>query len=528
MYLLNLSNLDYILMTVLFGLIISIAYYFRRKNTNSGNYLVAEKISLNKTWISIGRISIGLPEFIFFSASGAYFGLSIVWVLVPIFIFVAIMLDKIIIRSRFFEDLNNYQHENYSNYFITVFYSLFMLMVAGAAIMMMVTLFKSLLGWEFGNSTLSLMAFIAISMLIGGFVSILYNQGWTIIIYFAIIFATIVIGINHLGVAGVVDGLHNIEFNNKMASNELIKPFLNLQYYWLIILSCTLLLIINPLSYLKQQKNLPTNTTKLSRFGQLILIVVIILTGVLSLATPSNKPTLNNGNKIVTQQTRLEDGSVGYIVKSVNNNTPTPQKGLVPLLMSNKNIIDSFDSSQSIFDYSSSGLVLVKAIFPYAFVMLFMIVLLFYKTISETVFFATVASIRGIYALKHNKTKEDLENLWAARVFMFMFFIVAICIGLVFYRFFDIYYVGALLLISSMPILFNLLNLSISFIVDLIVITMSLSAFLFLNINNVPSLYEIIKFANFIDFVSVVTLVITVFYIVTFILAKLFRVKENV
>lgn len=530
MHLLNITNIDYFLMTILFGVVVAVAYYFRRKNVTSGNYLVAEQYKVGKFGIFLGAMSVGLPEFIVLSSLGAYLGISFFWIIIPVYLFSVVVYEYFITKTNLFDIVTQATKSSLHSQFLLILYAAFMLLVAGAAIMVMVTLFKSLLGWEFGNSTLSLMALIAISLLIGGVISVWYNQSWIALVYLGLVVLSIILGVMNLGVANIGYNLQQVAISNKLNPDIFINPSCKPQLIWLLFVVCGILFIINPMTYLRYKKLNVTATSKkfIYRLVQLVIIVGIAFIGVMALATPSNQPQLSNGNKIITQQTRLDDGSIGYVVKAVNSNAPTQQKGLIPLLVNSQSQVSDIDTPQAAFDYASAGFVFVKNVLPYAFVSLFIIVLLFFKTISETISFATIASIRGIYAPYYNKTKEDLENIWAARVFMFMFFVIAICIGLVFYKFFDFYYVGTLLIIFAVPLLMNLIGLGVSWIIDIFVLLLISASLTCVNINGVPSLLALIPFANIWNFITVVTSTIVGFYIIVSILSKLFKVGARV
>jgi hypothetical protein len=247
----------------------------------------------------------------------------------------------------------------------------------------------------------------------------------------------------------------------------------------------------------------------------------MILLGIFALATPNTQPQLD-GQKIITQQTRLEDGSVGYIVKAISSDTPSQQRGIIPLQLDNNNQVTSLDSSQSVFDFSSAGLVMVKHVLPYAFVSLFIIALLFYKTISEMISFITIIAIRGFYMPYYNKTKEDLENLWAARVFLFMFMVLAISVGLVLYKFFDLYYMFGLLLMLGLPILLNFIGLRSHWIVDLAAYLFILFVLLCNNISGIPHLFEVLRLPDLWGMVKFSALIIIGWYGVFFCVSRLF------
>lgn len=526
MHLLNITNLDYILMTILFGLIVAISYSFRRKNSGSSDYLMIEKHRLNGFVGYFSGASVGLIEFLVLTSYGAYLGLPALCLFIPVFLFSILVYDQLLSRKNYFEPIILAKVSSYNSRFIFGCYALFLLLASGVAIAIMVTLLKSLLGWEFANSTLSMMGLIAICLLVGGVISVVYNQILVTIVTTALVLLVLVLSYQALGASEFVNNLHAVALSNQLVADKFTK--LNLlsinSDLWLLLLASGVFILLNPLYFvkLKQAQQIYPVKKSAGRFWQLLILSMMILLGVFALATPNTQPQLD-GQKIITQQTRLEDGSVGYIVKAISSDTPSQQRGIIPLQLDNDNQVTSLDSSQSVFDFSSAGLVMVKHALPYAFVSLFIIALLFYKTISEMISFITIIAIRGFYTPYYNKTKEDLENLWAARVFLFMFMVLAISIGLVLYKFFDLYYMFGLLLMLGLPILLNLIGLRSNWCVDLAAYLFILFVLLCNNVSGVPHLFGVISLPSLWGMIKFSALIISGGYVVFFGITRLLQ-----
>ena len=122
----------------------------------------------------------------------------------------------------------------------------------------------------------------------------------------------------------------------------------------------------------------------------------------------------------------------------------------------------------------------------------------------------------------YNKTKEDLENLWAARVFLFMFMVLAISVGLVLYKFFDLYYMFGLLLMLGLPILLNFIGLRSHWIVDLAAYLFILFVLLCNNISGIPHLFEVLRLPDLWGMVKFSALIIIGWYSVAFCVSRLF------
>ena len=189
--------------------------------------------------------------------------------------------------------------------------------------------------------------------------------------------------------------------------------------------------------------------------------------------------------------------------------------------VANKSFNPVFNGASIAVDFISAAMVMVKHSLPAAFVSLFLVILLFYKSVTESLAFVNIVTIRCFYAPLFNKSGEDLENLWAARVFLFAYTAVAICIGLVFYKFFDLYYLFSLLVILGLPIILNLLGLGKYFVVDVIAYAAIIISLLVLNISNVPTLVPLIKFNDIFNYLGLMSLVITGYYVLCYLMVKL-------
>ena len=70
------------------------------------------------------------------------------------------------------------------------------------------------------------------------------------------------------------------------------------------------------------------------------------------------------------------------MVRAVDSDTPSLARGIIPKQMANTNDIAPIDSAQNSFDFISAAMVMVKHSLPAAFVSLFLIILLFYKSVT--------------------------------------------------------------------------------------------------------------------------------------------------
>lgn len=525
MHLLNITNLDYIMMTILLGIIAVISYYFRRKNPSSGDYLIMQNHRINTLMVCLSMGGFGLIEFLLLSSYGAYAGIPALCLFVPCFLVASYFLGHKLTESSSLNSITSSVTTNIHQRVMLICYALFMLLSASVAICVMVWILKNLLGWEFGNSTLSLLGVVLICLLIGGVISVLYNQTLVLILSSLIVAVVVIIAYHGIGNGNLIANLHNVATENKLSANHFTTLQLNyssLPQLWLVLVSAMLVVLINPLNRIKYVKSSKEAKPKLalSKLIQLLVLCLFVLTGIFALATPGSS-SLSDGKRLVTQQTRLEDGSIGFVVRAVDSDTPSLARGIIPKQMSNSNDMEPIDSAQNSFDYISAAMVMVKHSLPAAFVSLFLVILLFYKSVTESLAFVNIVTIQSFYVSWFNKTGDDLENLWAARVFLFAYTAVAICIGLVFYKFFDLYYLFSLLVLLGLPLILNLLGLAKHFIVNIVAYVVIITSLLVLNISNVPSLLPLIKFNDVFSYLNLATLSITGYYVLSHLIIKL-------
>lgn len=526
MHLLNITNLDYVMMTILLGVIAVISYSFRRKNLSSGDYLVMQNHRVNVLMVCLSMSGFGLIEFLLLSSYGAYAGIPALCFFIPCFLVASYFLGNKLTRSSSFNSITSSVATNIHQRVILICYALFMLISASIAICAMVWILKNLLGWEFGNSTLSLLGVVLICLLIGGVVSVFYNQVLALILSSLIVAVVVIIAYHGIGSGNLIANLHRVATENKLSANHFTTLQLNysmLPQLWLVFVTAMLMVLINPLNRIKYVKSGKEAKSKLvfSKLIQLLILCLFVLTGIFALATPGGSSSLSDGKRLVTQQTRLEDGSIGFVVRAVDSDTPSLARGIIPKQMSNSNDMEPIDSAQNSFDYISAAMVMVKHSLPAAFVSLFLVILLFYKSVTESLAFVNIVTIQSFYVPLFNKTGEDLESLWAARVFLFAYTAVAICIGLVFYKFFDLYYLFAVLLVLGLPLILNLFGLGKHFIVNIVAYILIIGSLLILNISNVPSLLPLIKFKDIFSYLNLATLIITGYYVLSHLIIKL-------
>ena len=516
MYLFNITNIDYAVMIIMFGCFALIAYYFRRKNSTSQKFLLGSSYSGSSLSILISQLGIGLPEFILFSSIGAIFGLSAFFIMLGSYFIIHILINQFM-QKDFWQTIASPAKSNFHQRILSIYYIVFLLLISATAIVTIVIIFKGLIAWNFGNSTLSLMVLVGVCMIIGGFAGVFYGQIIASILTTVILFVLVMLAINHVGLSNVLPNLQSIATTQKHPINYFTSLTFNLNnitYILLALFSAVVVILANPWTMQTQTiKNCKPTIAKqmIKLLIKLFVIALSIAIGVIALATPMQKIVTIDGS-IITTPTRLEDGTLGYVVKLVKDDGITHKadeaiSSIIPInttLATNDGLHYTMDEEHNAdYDYASSAVTLIKNLVTYAFIPLVLLINLFYRSISETISFAVVISINNIYSPYYNKSKEDLENLWAARVFMFMYFFIIIAIGLVLFKFFNYDYILGLLVIFAIPLVTNLLFKpnAIGLLLSLII---GILALLTLNIESVPSLVEMVNYSSWWNFVVII------------------------
>lgn len=521
MHLLSITNIDYGMMTLLFALILITAYCFRRKNRSSDDFLLAQSHRINPLVIISGLGGLGLIEFIAASSYGAFSGLGALYLVLPIMVVLSVAFDLRVKLVSPLQTLFSDEKPSLKAQTFLAFYMLVMLLAAGIAISVMVGMLYSLLGWQFGNSTLSLMAVILIFILLGGAAGVFYNQAIVNVVLTITLLAVIIVAYHNLG-GDMAGHLQTMAVDNSLAKNTFTSlSALSFSYFWLAIVAIAGLLILNPLWWSKTKKISRQSGISLARIFQWLILCIMILLGVFALATPGKQPVLH-GQKVMTQQTRLADGSLGFVVKVVPSDGKINQLGIIPKQMNDNNELAATGSSGNPNDYISSGMIMAGTAISWAFVSLFIIISLFVKTISESVSFIAQALIKGFYAPYFNKSGDDLENLWAARVFVFALCVVIIAVGLVLYKFYDLYFMLSLLLVFAFPLALHFLGFSRSWLVDVINYLSLVVVWAFVGLNNVSSIMPLIPFSSLTQFIIYLTSGSFLFYSISWLVLKIF------
>lgn len=335
MYLLSLTNWDYVFIVSLLGINFIIAYLFRRKNSTSEDFLFAQT-RVDKILALLGNI--GLLELVLAGIGGAYLGFNAVY-----YVVLALVLQlwgQKLLAQRYLAanvvSLNDYLGLTVNRYwavFIALFNIIFLIFCASLVTAIAFKTLQAIMGWGFINNIMGLLGFTVVLILIGGRAAISYNSLFNALILLLIFILGIAIALVNLGgISVIINNLHNLAASSNLPVNYYILPVNNKNLIWVISA-----IIIGVVGYRLINFNLQPNikTNKRSFFSHSCIAVILIVTGIIAITTPNNSGKIA-GKEIVTIMAQLPDGQTGYVVKAVDSKQVTSSPGILPPILNNK------------------------------------------------------------------------------------------------------------------------------------------------------------------------------------------------
>ena len=294
MYLITLSNMSYVSITILFAALFMVAYI--NKKHNNQTYLFFTNSNSNPT---TNTKSITLLSFVILSTMGAIFGVH--GFIVSLFLSLCI--------------LSTFKY-NKNNIILSILSIVFYLLLIITTMFIMAQITKTLFGWSLVNGILGTTVFTIIYILLGGHQSVKINQKICSMIFTAILLITLFfVFINTTNSSSIIKNIPTI------------LPFH--QYHNIIlitaVITCLIILLIK-----HTKPNSPSKTRSKSVF--LIISILITLLGVIAIATPPKTNIIGN-KQIITYQEASLNGEVSYIIKMVDKNTPHTSNatyGIIP------------------------------------------------------------------------------------------------------------------------------------------------------------------------------------------------------
>lgn len=416
MYLMALSNSDYVLATIFFGIMFLIAYLFRRNQQSASKFLFATDeglITQSNSWI----LGFGVIELVATGVIGVIYGLSGLYqmIVVAVSSFVAVYyISRGIHPYSIYEYLLNKIGPRFSALYagLCVLFLLFWLSIT---VVLTSKLFLSLLGWTFVNSVFGIMVLTIICIEVGGYVGVKYNRNlWGAIIVLAFIFI-LGLGLYTLSLNESLVNLKQLAANQGRSTDFYTAINYSLRLKNILGASLSILVIIPLITAIKVSHKVNTIPFAILK---LVLLVLMVLGGILAIAT---KPTnaLGSGNsKIITYQAQLPDGQMGYVVKSVDvasNDAKTAIPGIIPPLLNDKTSLVEQDK----YDYKLANVVVFRHYLPAKFLFLVVLTIMaaFMYTVSHCLLsIAKIITIDICSPLKLLKEYGDEGKLWCSRM----------------------------------------------------------------------------------------------------------------
>lgn len=338
MYLISLTQWDYVWITALLAVNFIIAYTFRRKNPSSDAFLYATT-GVDKALAFIGNI--GLLEIVLAGVAGAYLGLNAIYYLIVALIIHAFCQKQL--NKRYLElgatDFNDYIAIRFKKKFalaVAAFNAVLLILCISLTIALSFKSLQALMGWGFINNTMGLLGLSVVFVLVGGRAAASYNKLLNSVVILLIILVGIGLAFVKLGgITPVINNLSNLAAAQNLPSSYYIQPNFN-QHRLLILLA----IIIGFSGFkLLSFSATPNQDAPMSVFGRIVIVVLLVLPGILAIATPSGGSTIA-GKEIITVMAQLPDGQTGYVVKAVdshaNGKHGSSSPGIVPPLLNPK------------------------------------------------------------------------------------------------------------------------------------------------------------------------------------------------
>ncbi|MCE3267993.1 MAG: hypothetical protein K0R49_245 [Burkholderiales bacterium] len=411
MYLMALTNSDYILATLFFGTMFLIAYLFRRKQQSASKFIFAADTQLttqNNSWI----IGFGIIELVVFGAIGAIYGFSGLYYMLMIAIS-SIIAVYYISRSLHPDSIYEYFSKKVGVKFsasYAILCVIFLLLWMSITVALTSKLFLSLLGWSFVNSVFGIIILTIICIEVGGYAGVKYNRiFWLTIITLAFILI-LSLGLYSISLNEGLANLQQLALNQGKPEGYYTK-FSNFFHLRGSLGPIALVLIIIPL--ITAVKVSHKTSWLPSALLKLIILTLMILCGILALTI-----TPGGNSNIITYQAQLPDGQMGYIVKAIDtksNNAKNAVPGIIPPILNDKTGLIEPNK----YDYKLASIVVFRHFLPakFLFILVLTIMALFLYTFSHYLLsIAKIISIDICQPLNLLKIYGNEGQLWCSRM----------------------------------------------------------------------------------------------------------------
>lgn len=435
MYLMSITNLDYVWITIYFALIAIVAYLFRRKNATSNDFLFSVS-KVDEYLLYFGTF--GVIEIVLGGVAGSQVGISAMY-MVALVIFIATFLCRRVCCHYYISDgvtnFNDYIHNQLGKTTGVVVAILNILLLLGLIVITICLTFKllqSLLGWNFVNSVVGVMGLTIIYMIIGGILGMKYNkiiQMGTVILVFVLV---AVLALFHLGgFGGLSDNLTNLAKNQgKVADFYTTLQFNSAKMadFILVLIGLGGFYLLN-FTLTKENDDEVCGGSAFGVIAKFMLLIILILPGLLAIGTKVVGNNIN-GKEIVTIQAQLPDGQTGYIVKAVDSANPDLNMvpGILPPMI---NPVTSIAEKNS-YNYDLASVVVFRHYLPVPLQFLIVLALFaaFMLSISSYISNSCCILLRNVL-LPYSLIARygDVGEIWAIRISILLFGVLTLTVA---------------------------------------------------------------------------------------------------
>lgn len=417
MYLMALDNIDYIILTLLFFVLFMVAYAYRRKNKTVTEFISGSNtpnVNHENQWF----LGFGIIEFVLLGILGAKFGVSAFSSILLALIVaygVRYYVMQVIAPDSIFEYLAHRVGRKFSVIYAILSLVLLMLLVSIAATLV-AKLCLSLLGWNFVASVFAVFGFTLICLIIGGYKALCRTRLIQSVLIVLILLLVSILALH--GVSPISSKFIVLE-HLALSHGNLADYYVKFGYIWQLLYVLIPLLILLPLITI--QKTIKPNNKLVLTLGKLFCIILMLLSGFFAILTPLPSNLDSQGNHIVTYQAQLPNGEMGYVVKSVGNESDIAMNDTVPGIIPSK-----LDAKTSLvingsYDYNLASVVTMRHYLPgFAHVLVLLIIIVtFMLSLGQYLFTVAKIVVFDVYVPSGwLRAYGDEGLLWLSRMSM--------------------------------------------------------------------------------------------------------------
>lgn len=428
MYLIGLSNIDYIFLTVFFSLYTLNAYFKRDVNNSYDDY-----VGISTRYDYFPNFSFGFLEIIFVTYYTALYGLSVgaVFLILIVLTFISqLILDKMYIKYDVvsFFDLVNKLGLTWLSRILVIFNLLIILALISLLMNLLYTSVHSLMGWNFNYSVYALFGICLIAIIVGGRSALVFNK---LLLYVVIGIAFLVLFICFLqkGDISITSKLRQLGSDLHLGSDYYTSLFQLNKFHSSLWLFTGVLYFLRILNY-KKSSALVSKSRFIELSIKVIVLVILMLPALIALTTIS-KSGIIDGRKIVTEQTQFADGQMGYVIKAVDANSANSiaTLGIVPSFSDNTNSLLARDGK---YNYSIANLVAFQYYIPSFMMVLCLLMMLagFLINIGDYLFTISQLTVENILIPTRLFAKYgEVGKLWMIRITLCSFSLLTLVLA---------------------------------------------------------------------------------------------------